>query len=1257
MRPFGCPVTILNTLDPLRKFDGKADEGFFVGYSINCKAFRVFSSRTQIVQETLHIIFLKNKPNVAGIGPKWLFNIDTLTMSMNYQPAVAGNQPNDNACIKEHLDAGKVGKETVSTQQYVLLPLWSSDLQDPKNTYDNVANDAFEVKENENGVHVFIHESDKTDKNTNRVNAVIEPVNVAGPNTTNNTNSFNTAIPYVNVVSPKFGIAGQSSFVDPFKYLNDPDMPELEDIVYSDYKEDVGVEADLSNLETNIPISPIPTTRVHKDYHVNQIIDVKSASTLFEIEKPLLKDPNGEDVDIHLYRYLKGKPHLGLWYPRDSPFNLVAYSHSDYAEASLDRKSIIGELAIPKQTALGKGFSNPFMAGSLPKTMVINSPCCHNEESTIPGQTTTDASNGFDQIVDFLNAHTIKYALVVNPTIYVSCIKQFWATATVEKVNGGVQLKALIDDKKRTAWNKFSSSMASAVICLATGRKFNFLKYIFDSMVRNVDSPSKFLMYPCFIQVVLDHQMDDMTTHNTRYKSHALTQKVFANMRRVGKGFSGVETPLFASMLVQSQQQAKAGVEVPITHAQPSTTSAPSTTELQDTTPTPHDTPPPYQPPTPHASPLKKKSKTSGFKRPRRVGVAQRVESSSDTVLGAEEDASKHRKITTIDADEGTTLVDAETDEEEVALDADKDKERALWVELKRLFEPDANDVLWKLQRYMHAPFTWRLYSDCGVHHVSSTKGHDIDMLTEKDYPLLNAIMILKLSEKLHVEEDNEMARDLVMKFFTEANRPRNRNRLEFRKCNMRLKTNIKPKEATFQVVLDAIALTPFYQAFLITSKFKELPLEHDILSFIRDLGHSGDIHFITDVSINYLHQAWRAFTTIINKCLSGKDTAYEKIRLSRTQILWEDQSISRRNKMFWHTARDDTIDGVDTQSKVPDEQQQKVTGTNEGVGVTPKVPDLPKYDSESDEESWTFNQDEEDAKEKSDMNDDNEQTKLDNDGDDLTHPNLSTFETEDQEEEEKAYDDAVSFDQRVYTPPDHQLTDEEENQEGEDEVKEGIVDNYFSSKMKEEVDVAVQLQTNKLRKEAQAENQEFLSQIEKYVTESLEAKVLVRSTNQPQTSYAILTSLSEFELKKILIDKIETSKSIDKTNIQKNLYNALVESYNSNKEITTLYGDVVILKRGCDDQEKMKTPSMDQTEGKSTYTEEHGQKVNDLEDQTHQEFNIGNDDVIHVREALDDDEKQWNPSSSLTHCEWHKTKTVNNRPPQLWITQMAQDA
>ncbi|GJW74075.1 putative ribonuclease H-like domain-containing protein, partial [Tanacetum coccineum] len=111
MRPFGCPMTILNTLAPLGKFDGKADEGFLVGYSINSKAFRVFNTRTRKVEENLHKTFLENKPNVAGSGPNWLFDFDLLTNSMNYEPVTTGNQTNKNAEDAIADDAGKKTNE------------------------------------------------------------------------------------------------------------------------------------------------------------------------------------------------------------------------------------------------------------------------------------------------------------------------------------------------------------------------------------------------------------------------------------------------------------------------------------------------------------------------------------------------------------------------------------------------------------------------------------------------------------------------------------------------------------------------------------------------------------------------------------------------------------------------------------------------------------------------------------------------------------------------------------------------------------------------------------------------------------------------------------------------------------------------------------------------------------------------------------------------------------------------------------------
>ncbi|GKA78199.1 hypothetical protein Tco_0784736 [Tanacetum coccineum] len=387
-------------------------------------------------------------------------------------------------------------------------------------------------------------------------------------------------------------------------------------------------------------------------------------------------------------------------------------------------------------------------------------------------------------------------------------------------------------------------------------------------------------------------------------------------------------------------------------------------------------------------------------------------------------------------------------------------------------------------------------------------------------------------------------------------------NHLKIGKSNLRLRSNLKSKESTLQVALDALKLTPFYKAFEISAdvpdmfkiypklqgqKFKEPSLEEEILSFIRDLGHTDEIKFLSDVNANHMHQPWRSFAAIINKCLSGKTTALESL-LIVDYFMAKDQAIPRRNKMFWNYTRDDFMfttvrviskhqdtqvygailpqhltnqamlkseaymtyhvyatgkriktsakgdkaakmkqsttkskgltvlsevalseadqmklatkrskkefhsshasgsgDGVDIQSKVPDEQQHTVSGTNEGAGDKPEVPDVPEYRSESEEESWTFSQgeddeendehdseddnDEHDSKNDNDDEDDDQENvsgepESDDDEDDFVHPNLSTYKADDQEEEkedEKANDDDEVFsDQKVSTPPDY---------------------------------------------------------------------------------------------------------------------------------------------------------------------------------------------------------------------------------------------
>ncbi|GKA69713.1 putative ribonuclease H-like domain-containing protein [Tanacetum coccineum] len=249
MRPFGCPVTILNTIDHLGKFDGKADEGFFVGYSLNRKAFRVFNIRTRIVEKNSNIRFSESTPNAIGSGPDWLFDIDTLTRTINYEPIVAGTQSNGFAGTKASDNAGQARKETKPVKNYILLPLWIVDppfSQDPKSSHDDgfkpSTNDEKKVNEDpRKDSKCKDQEKEDNVNNTNNVNTVSSTVNAASTNE-------------VNVVDD----------------------------------EDDGVVADMKNLDTTIKVSPIPTTRIHKDHPLDQVFgDLQSATQTRKMLKNL----------------------------------------------------------------------------------------------------------------------------------------------------------------------------------------------------------------------------------------------------------------------------------------------------------------------------------------------------------------------------------------------------------------------------------------------------------------------------------------------------------------------------------------------------------------------------------------------------------------------------------------------------------------------------------------------------------------------------------------------------------------------------------------------------------------------------------------------------------------------------------------------------------------------------------------------------------------------------------------------------------
>ncbi|GJX81694.1 hypothetical protein Tco_0331175 [Tanacetum coccineum] len=332
-----------------------------------------------------------------------------------------------------------------------------------------------------------------------------------------------------------------------------------------------------------------------------------------------------------------------------------------------------------------------------------------------------EESDGFEQIVDFLNANPINYALTINPTIYTSCIKQLWATAKTKIVNEertdclptatifeeltrmgyeklsqkltfykaffSPQWKFLIHtilqclSAKTTAWNEFSSSMTSAIICLATNQKFNFFKYIFDNMVKNLEGGVKFLMYPRFVQVFMNQQLGDMSHHKKIFVTPSHTKKVFRNMKREGKGFSGRVTPLFQTTMVQAHEEMgeepaadeTENVESVPTHSNDPLLSGADSIKLNElmklcTTlqsrvialeTTKINQALEIDSLKRRVKKLEKKAnkRTHKLKRMYKVGISAKVISSDDEGLGDQKDASKQgRKIQNIDADEDITL-------------------------------------------------------------------------------------------------------------------------------------------------------------------------------------------------------------------------------------------------------------------------------------------------------------------------------------------------------------------------------------------------------------------------------------------------------------------------------------------------------------------------------------------------------------------------------------------------------------------------
>nr|GEV29876.1 ribonuclease H-like domain-containing protein [Tanacetum cinerariifolium] len=740
MRPFSCPVTLLNTLDSLGKFDGKVDEGFLVGYY----------------------------PNVAGSGPTWLFDIDSLTMTMNYQPVTTVNQTNPSAGFHDKFAAEKAGEEI--DQQYVIFLVWSSGSINPQNIDGDATFDGKEPKFNEKKPESKVNVSPSSSAQSRK------------QDDKTNTNTFSAASLSNATASPTHG---KSSSIDASQLPDDPDMPELEDITYFD----VGAEADLNNLETSITVSPIPTTRFHKDHPVSQIIGgtqegikrIKEAVAQGHTQEEGI---NYEEVFAAVARIEA----IILFLAYASFMGLMLYQ--------MDVKStfLYGTIKEEVYVCQPSGFEDPDHLDNVYKVVkalygLHQAPraCQYKYVAEILrkfglteeklASTPIDIEKPLLKDPDGEDVDVHTYRLMIGSLMYLTSSRPDILFA----VNDVTRLQALVDKKKvvvteatirealRLDDEKGVDCMPNEEIFAELARmgyekpstKLTFYKAFFSShLVRNVDSPTKFYMYLCFLQLIIRKQVGDLSTHTTKYTSPALTQKWDEEERDADDNVDEVNAG-----------DAAEG-DVSATHGEVSTVAK----EQSISSPTPPIPPP--QPPQdiPSTSQhlefnkvaqaleitkLKRRVKKLErrntvrklkFKRLQRVGTSQRVETSDETVL--DDVSNQGMMIAEMDQDDAVVIEDDKEEDREVA-DAIKDVEEA------KVDEIPAATLTAAPARVTVAPSRRRkgvvikdaeLESTTSTIILDETKSKDKGILVEDPKPL---------KKKQHIEQDEQYAREL----------------------------------------------------------------------------------------------------------------------------------------------------------------------------------------------------------------------------------------------------------------------------------------------------------------------------------------------------------------------------------------------------------------------------------------------------------------------------------------------------------------
>nr|GEX75788.1 ribonuclease H-like domain-containing protein [Tanacetum cinerariifolium] len=605
--------------------------------------------------------------------PAWLFNIDSLTRTMNYHPVIAENQ------INSHTEALVDGKEHDDDIQKSV----SSDIHS-SSSGAQTWKQSDKTKNKDKGKspvvtitgfrHLNAEFKECSNNSCNGVNAASSSVSTAGHNFINNTNDFSVAGPLNAAASPT---AANFSSQDASTTTHDSDMPNLEDLTHSNDADDVGAEADINNLESIISVSLIPTTRIHKDHLTSQIIGDLSSTTQTESMARAVRDQGGisqmfnKDFHTCMFDYFLSQDEPKRVHQALKDPSWIEAMQEELLQFKMQKVWILVDLPYGKRAiaeilkkfrlSKGKSASTPIdvekpllkdsdgddvdvhtyrvfnspMLHLLRFKMVINSPWMLSKNWLVQKQMDfgKDISNPF--MADNLPK------IVWFSTHHVTFMKS-WLVQKQTALGKDTSNPLIVDSLLKTVWFSIHHHLTIEVLAIP-GQT-------------TTDSSSKFYMYPRFIQLIIQNRVGDLSTHTTRFISPALTHKVFANIRRVGKGFSGVETPLFEGMLV-ARQLGEEGLAEEQVQADDVIGAAVQENVAHDVIPSPpsHDIPSPSQ----KLEIIKLKArvkrlekanmvKSSKLRRLRKVGESRRIESSDDMEDGrhaAEQAENRQRYI------------------------------------------------------------------------------------------------------------------------------------------------------------------------------------------------------------------------------------------------------------------------------------------------------------------------------------------------------------------------------------------------------------------------------------------------------------------------------------------------------------------------------------------------------------------------------------------------------------------------------------